>query len=477
MAVLKYKKKDGTYATLTNISIKGIDPKQTTGDSTTDVMSQAAITTYLGQKLAVSDFNTYSGNVDTTINDKVDKIEGKGLSTNDYTTAEKEKLQGIANNAQVNVIESVKVNGTALTITDKAVDVTVPTKTSDITNDSNFAVDASYVHTDNNYTTAEKDKLSGIAAGAEVNVNADWTATSGDAQILNKPTLGTAAAKGVSAGITNSDNLIESKHIYSGVGVTITYDSASKYIQLKSTSGNVLSSFDATAFIKDGMVSNVEINEGNLVITFNADSGKEAISIPLTSIFNPTNYYTKSETSGKTEISTALNGKSNTGHTHAISDVTNLQSTLNGKANTATTLSGYGITDAKIANGVITLGSNTITPLTSHQSLSDYYKKSELTGSSTTVVVAKAASATTAANATTANSVAWGNVSGKPSTFTPSSHSHYWANLQTATAANYITEPEIKSVKINGSASNAASTNNCHIQYDTANKCLKFTFN
>lgn len=34
-----------------------------------------------------------------------------------------------------------------------------------------------------------------------------------------------------------------------------------------------------------------------------------------------------------------------------------------------TTLSGYGITDAKIANGIITLGSTTITPLTSHQSL------------------------------------------------------------------------------------------------------------
>lgn len=37
-----------------------------------------------------------------------------------------------------------------------------------------------------------------------------------------------------------------------------------------------------------------------------------------------------------------------------------------------TTLSGYGITDAKIANGVITLGSNTITPLTTHQSLNGY---------------------------------------------------------------------------------------------------------
>ena len=40
------------------------------------------------------------------------------------------------------------------------------------------------------------------------------------------------------------------------------------------------------------------------------------------------------------------------------------------KADAATTLAGYGITDAKIENGVITLGSNTITPLTSHQDIS-----------------------------------------------------------------------------------------------------------
>lgn len=39
------------------------------------------------------------------------------------------------------------------------------------------------------YTSAEKTKLAGIQAGAEVNVNADWNATSGDALILNKPTI------------------------------------------------------------------------------------------------------------------------------------------------------------------------------------------------------------------------------------------------------------------------------------------------
>ena len=76
------------------------------------------------------------------LNDKVDKVTGKGLSTNDYTTAEKNKLNDVASGAQVNVIETVKVNNTALTPSSKAVNITVPTKTSDITNDSGFITSA-----------------------------------------------------------------------------------------------------------------------------------------------------------------------------------------------------------------------------------------------------------------------------------------------------------------------------------------------
>lgn len=68
---------------------------------------------------------------------------------------------------------------------------TIPSKTSDLTNDSGFVADASYVHTDNNYTSTEKTKLSGIATGAEVNVQSDWnqTNTSADDYIKNKPTI------------------------------------------------------------------------------------------------------------------------------------------------------------------------------------------------------------------------------------------------------------------------------------------------
>lgn len=98
----------------------------------------------------------------------VAKETGKGLSTNDYTTAEKNKLSGIVAGAQVNVIETVQKNGVALTVTDKTVNVTVPTTTSELTNNSDFVSDSAYVHTDNNFTTTLKDKLDGIEAGATV---------------------------------------------------------------------------------------------------------------------------------------------------------------------------------------------------------------------------------------------------------------------------------------------------------------------
>ena len=81
-----------------------------------------------------------------------------------------------------------------------------------------------------------------------------------------------------------------------------SYDSQTKKINFYH--GNTIkANIDASSFIKDGMVDNVAISGSNLVITFNTESGKEPISIPLSSIFDPSNYFTKSE------IDSALSGK------------------------------------------------------------------------------------------------------------------------------------------------------------------------
>ena len=66
---------------------------QTTGDSTANVMSQNSVTSALGGK--------------------VDVVQGKGLSTEDYTTEEKTKLSGIASEANKTVI--VQTTGSSTT--------------------------------------------------------------------------------------------------------------------------------------------------------------------------------------------------------------------------------------------------------------------------------------------------------------------------------------------------------------------------
>lgn len=91
------------------------------------------------EKLGIQAAGDYA--TKTEVNNKVDKEDGKGLSTNDYTTEDKSKLAGIAAGAQVNVIESIKVNGSVQSIEEKAVDIKVPTKVSELKNDSKFQKD------------------------------------------------------------------------------------------------------------------------------------------------------------------------------------------------------------------------------------------------------------------------------------------------------------------------------------------------
>lgn len=76
--------------------------------------------------------------VKNALSGKVDKVDGKGLSTNDYTSEEKTKLSGIASGSQVNVLEGIQKNGNTVNITNKIANITVPTATSDLTNDSGF---------------------------------------------------------------------------------------------------------------------------------------------------------------------------------------------------------------------------------------------------------------------------------------------------------------------------------------------------
>ena len=144
---------------------------------------------------------------DTT---KVDKVTGKDLSTNDFTNELKTKLEGISNGAEVNVQADWDVTDTSSdayiknkpnipsgVIVDSALSSTSENPVQNKVINTALADKVDKVTgkglSTNDYTTDEKNKLAGIAAGAEVNVQSDWdvTDTSSDAFIKNKPTIPT----------------------------------------------------------------------------------------------------------------------------------------------------------------------------------------------------------------------------------------------------------------------------------------------
>lgn len=122
------------------------------------------------------------------IDTKVDKVDGKGLSTNDYITADKTKVTNV-NEVIEAAAKSVTATGISITL-DKRNLVTNAVENIELNLPASTTALAGLM------LPSDKTKLNGIAAGAEVNVNADWNATEGDALILNKPTLSTVATSG-----------------------------------------------------------------------------------------------------------------------------------------------------------------------------------------------------------------------------------------------------------------------------------------
>ena len=123
------------------------------------------------------------------LNKFVPAESGKGLSSNDYTVEEKEKLAGIEVGANKTIVDSTLSATSTNPVQNKVVNTKFETIQAEV--DSKVdSIDGKGLSTED-YTTEEKTKLASIAEGAEVNVQADWNeaATSNDAYIVNKPTI------------------------------------------------------------------------------------------------------------------------------------------------------------------------------------------------------------------------------------------------------------------------------------------------
>ena len=168
--------------------------------------------------------NASIASLNTTMATKEDKVAGKGLSTEDFTSNLLAKLNSIATNAEVNVQSNWAQS-------DSANDAFIQNKPTDLTDLSTHSVtelnDVTNAGSGEIITSSERTKLTSISAGAEVNVQANYNETdnTSDAFIQNKPTITVAGTSNeVEVSPTGAQNLPTSFTVGLPDDVTIASD-------------------------------------------------------------------------------------------------------------------------------------------------------------------------------------------------------------------------------------------------------------
>ena len=225
---------------------------------------------------------------------------------NNFSDADKNKLLEIEPGAEVNVQADWAQ-------TDSSADDYIKNRP------QNLVQDANYVHTDNNFTTTEKNKLAGIEAGAEVNVQSDWDQNDStkDDYIKHRPDLSVYATKSEVA----ADLADKQDKLTAGSNITITNNVISATAAPQQQADWAQADSSAVDFIKNKPSSKPLVAGANISITESASQVTIAASAApqqnadwnatggVSEILNKPDlsvYATKSE------LTTGLAGKQNT---------------------------------------------------------------------------------------------------------------------------------------------------------------------
>ena len=207
-------------------------------------------------------------------------------------------------------VTGVKINGTTKTPTNGTVDLgTVITTHQDISGKVDKETGKGL--STNDYTTTEKNKLAGIASGAEVNVQSDWnvTDTSSDAYIKNKPTIPSAVTESTVSGWGFTKN--------SG-----TYSKPSGGIPKSDLDTKVQNSLDkadtALQSVPSEYITETELNAKNYATTSALNDKVDKVTGKQLSTEDFT-----------TALKTKLEGLSNYNDTEITNAVNQLETTLN----------------------------------------------------------------------------------------------------------------------------------------------------
>ena len=297
-----------------------------------------------------TEINTLSGEIETkieslssateTIESNLNTLSGSVEDLSASTVAIENDLKALSGAVETNYYTKTEIDGKELVINGKITDLSASTKS---INDTLVAhtsdIDIHVTATEKSTWNGKQDAISDLetirnnalsGASAYTDMLTGVTMNGSPATVTNKV-----------AAISADTNVIETVKV-NGTALTVTdkavditvpsvepyfdgaeYDSTDKKIYFKHGATIITSAtIDATDFIKDGMVDSVTVDTASggthsgetcLIITFNegVEGQKEDIYIPLTSIFDPSNYYTTGQTYSKTEVD-AISGQLNT---------------------------------------------------------------------------------------------------------------------------------------------------------------------
>lgn len=220
---------DSNFVSSGNLAMVAISGSYTDLSNTPTIPTKTSDLTNDSDFVSSSDLSTnfYSKTqTDTLLGGKVDKITGKGLSTEDYTSSDKNKLANIEQEANKTIVVNQTGTSTTDVMSQNAVTVALGTK-ADVNNLSTVAISGSYndlldkpsipsvipsvVQTTGSSTTdvMSQNAVTTVLSSKADSSNLSSVATSGSYNdLLNKPTIPTKTSD-----LTNDSNFVSSSNL------------------------------------------------------------------------------------------------------------------------------------------------------------------------------------------------------------------------------------------------------------------------
>lgn len=339
-------KKVSTFMLLADVS-EGIGAKST-GGGTGDVVIDVDLSNYYTKK----EIDT---KLDNIANEKVDKVDGKGLSTNDYTTSEKQKLEGLSNYVHPSTHDASIINqdSTHRFVTDEE-----KSKWNSATGVTQEQIDSAVTEYLNanpvtgGLTTTAKYLLITILRNAMYTTNQSANITALESALASSESGGesggdipTVTTYTITNNLTNCVNSNTETTVAENSSYVTTITPSDGYTLTDASVNITMGGIDITSTAYSNGTINIASVTGDVVITINT------MQIPQTIYYTITNNLTNC-----TSNNNKTNTQENTSYTATISPSSGYTLT---DASISVTMGGVDVTSTVYNNGVINISSVT----------------------------------------------------------------------------------------------------------------------